>query len=217
MLTLITTTISIRSYVPEVCRGRNPPTILRGITHSNTHSVQKKTRNGYDNCSAKCLTLKITIMDRKEVNTKFVEMIESGDFNRDVLFAAAKSFMGVSCVEEVISRIKTKFEESDTNWYITNICEEYNHVMSLNETDAALWAKYRSGRSQQPIKDADGHYIEVKVTNITVDINNCIYSIDAQNGTLNLANGQSVSLNAQNLQVLGRIMDSIGNVRRTLE
>ena len=156
-------------------------------------------------------------MDRKEVNTKFVEMIESGDFNRDVLFAAAKSFMGVSCVEEVISRIKTKFEESDTNWYITNICEEYNHVMSLNETDAALWAKYRSGRSQQTIKDADGHYIEVKVTNITVDINNCIYSIDAQNGTLNLANGQSVSLNAQNLQVLGRIMNSIGNVRRELE
>ena len=156
-------------------------------------------------------------MDRKEVNTKFVEMIESGDFNRDVLFAAAKSFMGVSCVEEVISRIKTKFEESDTNWYITNICEEYNHVMSLNETDAALWAKYRSGRSQQPIKDADGHYIEVKVTNITVNINNCIYSIDAQNGTLNLANGQSVSLNAQNLQVLGRIMNSIGNVRRELE
>lgn len=156
-------------------------------------------------------------MERKEVNAKFIEMIESGDFNRDVLFAAAKSFMGVSCVEEVISRIKTKFKESNTDWYITNICEEYKHVMSLNEADAALWAKYRSGRSQKPIKDADGHYIEVKVANITVDINGHSYSIDTQSRTLNLANGQSVSLNAQNLQVLGRIMDSIGDVCRELE
>lgn len=156
-------------------------------------------------------------MERKEVNAKFVEMIESGNFNREVLVAAAKSFMGVSCIEEVISRIKTKFEGSNTDWYVTNICEEYNHVMSLNETDAALWAKYRSGRSQKPIKDADGHYIEVKVTNITVDVNGHTYSIDVQNVTLNPANGQSVSLNAQNLQVLGRIMDCIGNVRRELE
>ena len=51
MPTLNTTTISIWGCIPEVCRGRNPPTILWGITHSNTHSGQKKTRNGYDNCS----------------------------------------------------------------------------------------------------------------------------------------------------------------------
>lgn len=206
-----------RSCVPEVCRGRNPPTILRGITHSNTHSGQKKTRNGYDNCSAKCLTLNNKVMERKERNAAFMAKVESGDVNLNVLFAATKPFMGVSSPEEAVSRLKSKFEESETNWYITNVCSEYEHIMSLDEADAMLWAKYRNGFSQQPIKDANGHYIEVQVSTITIMIGKDLYEIDAQSGSLRLTSGQNVVVNAQVLQVLGRIMDNLGRVRSELE
>ena len=216
MLTLNGITTN-RSYVPEVCRGRNPPTILRGNTHSTTHSEQKKTRNGYDNCSAKCLTLNKRIMERKEKNAAFIAKIEAGDVNLNVLFAATKAFMGVGSAEEAVSRLKSKFEESDTNWYVTNVQEEYEHIMSLDEADAMLWAKYRKGFSQKPIKDANGHYIEVQVSTITVMIGKDLYEIDAQNGNLRLTSGQNIVVNAQVLRVLGRIMDGLGHVRSELE
>lgn len=216
MLTL-NGTITNRSCRPEVCRGRNPPTILRSNTHSSTHSVQKKTRNGYDNCSAKCLTLNKRIMERKERNAAFIAKIEAGDVNLNVLLAATKAFMGVGCAEEAVSRLKSKFEESDTNWYVTNVQEEYEHIMSLDEADAALWAKYRKGFSQKPIKDANGHYIEVQVSTITITIGKDLYEIDAQTGSLRLTSGQNVVVNAQVLQVLGRIMDNLGHVRSELE
>ena len=205
------------SCVPEACRGRNPPTILRGITHSSTHSGQKKTRNGYDNCSAKCLTLNKRIMERKEKNAAFIAKIEAGDINLNVLLAATKAFMGVGSAEEAVSRLKSKFEESDTNWYVANVQEEYEHIMSLDEADAMLWTKYRKGFSQKPIKDANGHYIEVQVSTITIMIGKDLYEIDAQTGNLRLTSGQNVVVNAQVLQVLGRIMDNLGHVRSELE
>lgn len=70
--------ITNRSCRPEACRGRNPPTILRGNTHSSTHSVQKKTRNGYDNCSAKCLTLnnKISVLGVFGLLFRYITLIQ---------------------------------------------------------------------------------------------------------------------------------------------
>lgn len=156
-------------------------------------------------------------MERRERNAAFIAKIESGDVNLNVLLAATKPFIGVGCVEEAVSRLKSKFEESDTNWYVTNICSEYEHIMSLNEVDAILWQKYRDGKAQQPIKDANGHYIEVQVATITVMIGKDLYEIDAQNGSLRLPSGQNIVVNAQVLQVLGRIMDNLGRVRNELE
>lgn len=156
-------------------------------------------------------------MERKEKNAAFIAKIEAGDVNLNVLLAATKVFMGVGSAEEAVSRLKSKFEESDTNWYVTNVQEEYEHIMSLDEADAILWAKYRKGFSQKPIKDANGHYIEVQVSTITVTIDKDLYEIDAQSGNLRLTSGQNVVVNAQVLQVLGRIMDTLGRVRSELE
>ena len=89
MLTLITTAGN-QSCVPEACRGRNPPTILQGITHSSTHSVQKKTRNGYDNCSDNCLTNKIGFIMRKETNAQFVNFVNANDAMPQVLVDAIR-------------------------------------------------------------------------------------------------------------------------------
>ena len=156
-------------------------------------------------------------MERKERNAAFIAKIEAGDVNLNVLLAATKAFMRVGSVEEAVSKLKSKFEESDTDWYVGNVQEEYEHIMSLDEADALLWAKYRKGFSQNPIKDANGHYIETQVSTITIMIGKDLYEIDAQTKSLRLISGQNVVINAQILQVLGRIMNNLDQVRSELE
>lgn len=195
MLILITTTISIRSCIPEVCRGRNPSTILRGITHSNTHSGQKKTRNGYDNCSANSTNnLNIKIMKpRSERVAEFMANIDNLPINR--LRAACnvrRAYLPkLDDMTAVINKLKEEFAEKPESWVIDDVADEYGRIENMSERNLQIWTNYRRNcNADSPIAKANGDFIEVKAEGIkvtidgnTVVINDCDFvTIDANCG-----------------------------------
>lgn len=180
MLTLNGTTTN-RSYVPEVCRGRNPPTILRGITHSNTHSGQKKTRNGYDNCSAKCLTLKnkSIMATRLEKNCDFMKQLAEGKLKDGVLLNAVKNISphNAETIDSAKAYLGKKFGDNNEDWYINEIHNEYDRIATMDERNLRIWNKYRSGHAQLPIADKNDRFVESVLLNVSVSINGNVYKI----------------------------------------
>lgn len=183
MLTPITTNISIRSCIPEVCRGRNPPTILWGITHSNTHSGQKKTRNGYDNCSANSTNnLNIRIMrPRSERVAEFMANIDNLPIDR--LQAACNvrhSYLpDLNDMTAVINKLKEEFAEKPESWLIDDVADEYGRIANMSDRNLQIWINYRRNcNADVPIAKANGNFIEVKAEGIKVKIDGASVNID---------------------------------------
>lgn len=222
MLTLITTDGN-RGCVPEVCRGRNPPTILRGSTHSSTHSVQKKTRNGYDNCSAKCLTLNNKIMERKETNAQFVNFVNGNDAMPHLLIDAAR-FTGrcaADSVEDVKNYINERFSKDEGSWAIDEIRKEYAHISGLSTDNYRLWKKYREHKSQCPVQKPNGDYVECILKSVNVKIGGQCVSVypDMDSFGINVFGGDGGELlvNLTMVQKILQIKEQLQGYRRLFE
>lgn len=223
MLTL-NTTDGNRSCVPEVCRGRNPPTILQGITHSYTHSVQKKTRNGYDNCSAKCLTNKIGfIMERKETNAQFVNLINGNDANQQTLVDAVRFTRGRSTetYEQAKAQVIDWFNKDENSWSVDEVRKEYEHILKLNPENYRLWKKYREGKSQLPVQKPNGDYVECTLECISVKISgqcvNVYPDIDSFGINVFGGDGGELLIDLTMVQKILQIKENLKEYRRYFE
>lgn len=161
MLTLITTDGN-HGCVPSESRGISPPAVSRGSTHSHTHSEQKKTRNGYDNCFAKCLTNKIRFIMRKETNAQFVKLINGNDVNQQILVDAIRFTRShnVETYDQAKTQIIDWFNKDENSWSVDDVRKEYEHILTLNTENYRLWKKYREGKSQIPVQKPNGDYVE---------------------------------------------------------
>ena len=172
MLTLITINYGNRGCLPCESGRNSPPAVSRGITHSHTHSEQKKTRNGYDNCSDNCLTNKIGFIMRKETNAQFVNFVNANDAMPQVLVDAIRFTRNrdVQSVDEAKRYINEQFEKENNSWVVDEVRKEYEHIIGLSANNYRLWKKYREGSSQHPVQKPNGDYVECNLECIRVKI-----------------------------------------------
>lgn len=224
MLTLITTTYDNRGCVPGESRGISPPAVSRGSTHSHTHSEQKKTRNGYDNCSAKCLTNKIGfIMERKETNAQFVKLINGNDANQQTFVDAVRFTRGrsIETYEQAKSQINEWFNKDENSWNVDEVRKEYEHILNLNPENYRIWKKYREGKSQLPVQKPNGDYVECILESVRVKIGGQCVNVypDMDSFGINVfgGDGGELLIDLTMVQKILQIKENLKEYRRLFE
>ena len=223
MLTLITINYGNRGCVPCESGRVSPPAVSRGSTHSNTHSEQKKTWNGYDNCSDNCLTNKIRFIMRKETNTQFVKLINANDALQHILVDAVRFTRGrnVETYDQAKASIVDWYNKDENSWSIDEVRKEYEHLLNLSTENYRIWKKYREGKSQLPVQKPNGDYVECVLECVRVKIGGQCVNVypDMDSFGINVFGGDGGELlvDLTMVQKILQIKENIKEYRRMFE
>lgn len=160
-----------------------------------------------------------------EKNQEFVNFLTNKRYNKETLKQAVKlyrSFEGET-VEDSVNKIITCYNKTNDSWDVKRVADEYDHLSTLQGKDLELWKKYRAGRSAEPIKKSDGHYIETLVVGLHVVIDGVELSIDPTSDSLSFganksdANGAHAIVNVAVLQKALKVKEELTSLLRYLE
>lgn len=160
-----------------------------------------------------------------EKNQKFINFLMAKDYNRETLKQAIKvaNSFRAQTIEESVTKIINRFNECNDAWDVQRVAEEYAHVATLEGKDLELWLKYRDGYSAEPIRKADGHYIETKVVGLQVVIDGVELSIDPNSDSLSFganytnANGHYAIVNVAIVEKSLNVKNELKSLLRYLE
>lgn len=116
---------------------------------------------------------------RTEKNCAFMQQVTDGKLNDGVLLNAVKNISpyNAESIDSAKSYLSKKFAESNDDWYVNAINDEYEKISSMDERNLRIWNKYRSGQAQMPIADKNGRFVEAVLLNVSVSINGHVYKI----------------------------------------
>ena len=160
-----------------------------------------------------------------EKNQKFIDFLNAGEYDKETIKQAIKvaNSFKAQTVEEIVDKIIARYNECKDAWDVQRVAEEYYHLTTLEGKDLELWKKYRGGYSCEPIRKADGHYIETKVVGLSVVVDNVELSIDPNSDSLSFgcnhadANGHHAIVNVSVLKKALKVKEELNNVLRYLE
>lgn len=160
-----------------------------------------------------------------EKNQKFINFLTAKDYNRETLKQAIKvaNTFRAQTIEESVTKIINRFNECNDAWDVQRVAEEYAHVATLEDKDLELWQKYRDGYSAEPIRKADGHYIETKVVGLQVVIDGVELSVDPNSDSLSFganytdASGHHAIVNVAILEKALKVKNELKSLLRYLE
>lgn len=162
-------------------------------------------------------------MERKETNAQFVNFVNGNDAMPHLLVDAARfvSRCSADSVEDVKNYINERFSKDESSWAIDEIRREYNHLASLSTENYRLWKKYRENKSQQPIQNPNGDYVECKLECMRVNIGGQRVNVypDVDSFGINVfSDGQEeVLINLTMVQKIIQIKEQLNEYRRLFE
>lgn len=163
--------------------------------------------------------------EKNEKNEKFINFLKGKDYNRVTLQQAIKvaNSFRAQTIEESVDKIINRYNECSDAWDVQRVAEEYTHVATLEGKDLELWQKYRDGYACEPIRKADGHYIETKVVGLNVVIDGVELSVDPTSDSLSFgsnhsdANGYHAIVNVAVLKKALKVKEELTSILRYLE
>lgn len=160
-----------------------------------------------------------------EKNEQFIKFLTAKDYNKETLKQAVKlyrSFEGET-VEDSVNKLITCYNKTNDSWDVKRVADEYDHLSSLTGKDLELWKKYRAGLSAEPIRKADGHYIETLVVGLHVIIDGVELSVDPNTDSLSFGanksdgNGYHAVVNVAVLEKALKVKEELTSLLRYLE
>lgn len=162
-------------------------------------------------------------MERKETNAWFVNLVNGNDAIPHLLIDAAR-FTGrcsADSVEDVKNYINERFSKDENSWAIDEIRKEYNHIAGLSTNNYRLWAKYRENKSQYPVQNPNGDYVECKLECLSMNIGGQRVNVypDADIFGINVfSDGQDeIFINLTMVQKILQIKEQLKEYRRLFE
>lgn len=160
-----------------------------------------------------------------EKNQKFINFLTAKEYDEETLKQAVKLYNAFRAptVEESVTKIIDRFNESNDAWDIQRVKDEYAHLTTLEGKDLELWIKYRDNRSCEPIRKEDGHYVETLVVGLHVVIDGVELSIDPKSDSLSFGanhtdnDGSHAIVNVSVLEKALKVKEELKNVLRYLE